>query len=137
MSRSRGAPSGVGGAYDRYGRWRRLLGASSDRLCARKDDGESRTMTEAVDEDEAAMRFDRALDDSEPEAAAAGLRGEERVEETIANFDRNARAHVADAKCDRARIEGDADGERVKRAGRDVNVHDAPIRRRLHGIEHE
>src|SRR5690242_469048 len=97
MSRSRGAPSCECGAYDRHGRWRGLPGASSDRLCAGKNDGEARTVAAAIDEDEAAMRLDRSLYDGEPEAAAARLRREERVEKAIADFDRDAGTGVGDS----------------------------------------
>src|SRR3954469_10617711 len=83
------------------------------------------------------MRLDRALHDGETEAAATGFRREERIEEAIANLDRNASTRVTHSQRDGTGIEGDADRKRIEGAGGDVDVHDAAVRRRLDGVEHE
>ena len=48
----------------------------------------------------AAMRLDRAMHDREPEPAAAGLRGEKRIEHLLAHVERNAGPVVGDADRD-------------------------------------
>jgi hypothetical protein len=69
-----------------------------------------------VYEYQSAVGFDRALHDSESEAAPARFRSEEWIEEPIANLDRNAGSFVADSEGDRSRVEGNADRQRVERS---------------------
>src|SRR3954468_19260480 len=63
-------------AADRRSQLRLLFGA-------RQNYGEARAARRVVDENQAAMCFDRAMHDSEPKPAAPGLGGEERVEHPV------------------------------------------------------
>jgi hypothetical protein len=94
-------------------------------------------VTAAIDEDETAVRLDCALDNGETETTATRFRGEEGIEEPIADLDGNSGAGIANAQRDCPRVEGDADGKRVEGARGDIDVHDAAVRRSLHGVQHE
>src|ERR1041385_989535 len=100
---------------------RRIVRAAAV-LSAGQYDGEPRSPLVAVDEHEAAMGLDRAMHDGQAEARAVHLGGEEGVEHPVADLGRNSGTRVADAERDGVRIEPDAGGNRVERAGRDLDA---------------
>ena len=91
----------------------------------------------AVDEHEAAVRLDGAVHDGEPEAAAAGLRREERVEQAVADLGGmpgpSSVTRSATPPWSNATPAGSCSGERR----RDLDAHLAALRRRLHRVERE
>src|SRR5688500_14262675 len=103
----------------------------------RQQDGHTRAAVVAVDEDEARVRFDRAVYDAQPETAPAGLRGEKRVEQAVANLDRNTGAVVRHAERDAAAVERDTSRHLVHRERRELHADAAALRRRLDGIQRE
>src|SRR6476660_2847331 len=69
---------------------------------AREDDREAGARRPAIEEDEAAVRVDRALHDGEAKPAPPDLGGEERIEQAVANLVRDAGTDVRHAQRDAA-----------------------------------
>src|SRR5450432_724917 len=80
-------------------------------LYMRQQHGETRALRAAVHEDEATVRFDGAMHDRKTEPRATGFRREHRVEDALAQLDRNSRPVIGDAERDRTHLERHAGGD--------------------------
>ncbi len=72
-----------------------------------------------------------------PSPEPPGLRGEERVEQPVANLGGDSRAVVGHAERHAAEVERDASRDLIHRERRELHAHASTVRRRLHGVERE